>query len=150
MAKNLREVLREHWITSVNCDKQTGTNYATCACSAWRGRTHTSVRAAVDEWIEHVSGYLPGEPQAPQVPDGFILVPRQLTAENGAKGALSGEFYEDYGIQDERGNECLAKVAVNWTTIKEIHKAMVAHFDSTSTSSISRPNLCLPKDGDQK
>lgn len=77
------------------------------------------------------------EPQEAVVPEGYILVPRCLTAENGAKGALSGEFHEDYGVQDERGDERWAKVAVNWTTIKEIHKAMVAHFDANPP--LSRP-----------
>lgn len=66
-----------------------------------------------------------------KVPEGYILVPRALTAENGAKGALIGEFHEDYGIQDELGDERWAKVAVSWTTIKAIHKKMVAHFDAT-------------------
>lgn len=28
------------------------------------------------------------------VPDGYVMVPMRLTAENGAKGALSGEFSE--------------------------------------------------------
>ncbi|MCV5632502.1 hypothetical protein OFN23_30585, partial [Escherichia coli] len=30
----------------------------------------------------------------PVTPDGWVMVPKRLTAENGAKGALSGEFSE--------------------------------------------------------
>lgn len=46
--------LEQHWITSVNCDKDAGTNYASCSCSEWRGKTWNSVGAAVREWIDHV------------------------------------------------------------------------------------------------
>ena len=31
---------------------------------------------------------------SPVIPDGYVMVPMRLTAENGAKGALSGEFSE--------------------------------------------------------
>ena len=31
---------------------------------------------------------------SPVSPDGYVLVPKKLTAENGAKGVLSGEFSE--------------------------------------------------------
>ena len=34
------------------------------------------------------------EQPAPVVPDSYVMVPMRLTAENGAKGALSGEFSE--------------------------------------------------------
>lgn len=68
--------------------------------------------------------------QAAEVPDGYVLVPRKLTAENGAKGALTGEFSETFDYEDEDGIECSAEVLVSWTTIKAIHKKMVAHFDA--------------------
>lgn len=66
--------------------------------------------------------------QSVQVPAGYIMVPRELTAENGAKSALIGEFNEEFGCLDEDGDEQFANVPVTWTTIKAIHKKMVAHF----------------------
>lgn len=52
--ERLRSVLKEHWITSVNCDKQESMNHASCSCSLLVGHRVPSVGAAVDEWIEHV------------------------------------------------------------------------------------------------
>ena len=51
------------------------------------------------------------------------VMPRELTAENGAKGLLIGEFYEE--IEHDEGT---FKVAVEWTTIKEIYKKIVAYY----------------------
>lgn len=68
---------------------------------------------------------------AQNVPGGFVLVPRELTAENGAKTALIGDFSEAFEYMDDEGDECTAHIQVSWTTIKEIHKAMVKHFDTT-------------------
>lgn len=56
-------------------------------------------------------------------------LPRKLTAENGAKAALIGEFHEDFGYLDDGGDERYIKVAVTWDTIKRIWDAAVAHFD---------------------
>lgn len=70
----------------------------------------------------------------------MVLVPRALTAENGAKAALIGEFEEivemrctecdeDYDCEVCEGSGVMDRVVpVSWTTIKNIHKAMVAHF----------------------
>jgi len=70
----------------------------------------------------------------------MILMPRKLTAENGAKAELSGEFKIDVehtctacewdGAQDDC-EVCAGKVQymqtviVPWDTIKEIYKASV-------------------------
>lgn len=75
-----------------------------------------------------------GHAQCQQVPEGFVLVPRELTAENGAKSALIGEFSETFDYMDDEGDECQAEIPVSWTTIKEIHKKMVALFALTDTS----------------
>lgn len=50
----IEAALADHWITSVNCDKAAGTNYATCACSLWRGPIRKSVGEAVKDWIAHL------------------------------------------------------------------------------------------------
>tara|TARA_R110000764_G_scaffold72464_2_gene148608 strand:+ start:5240 stop:5542 length:303 start_codon:yes stop_codon:yes gene_type:complete len=54
-----------------------------------------------------------------------VIMPRELTAENGAKGLLIGEFYEE--IEHDEGTY---KVAVEWTTIKDIYKKIVAHYEA--------------------
>ena len=70
-----------------------------------------------------------------------IPLPKTLTADNGAKGLLIGEFHEEYRVpcpaecQEFEGCEACGdsgyvneKVTVSWTTIKEIYKKIVEHF----------------------
>lgn len=76
-----------------------------------------------------------------------VFMPRELTAENGAKALLSGEFFEDvrvpcedceiYMLDDNEGIECehcdstgfaTGKVPVSWTTIKAIYAKAVEHL----------------------
>lgn len=64
------------------------------------------------------------------VPTEKVLLPRKLTAENGAKYALIGEFYEDVEFIDEDGNQRMQRVPVSWTTIKEIWDRAVDHFEA--------------------
>ncbi|HGF6459119.1 TPA: ead/Ea22-like family protein [Escherichia coli] len=77
---------------------------------------------------------------SPVTPDGWVIVPKKLTAENGAKGVLSGEFSEttfiscpecfgddDCDICDGSGRIEI-KVPVTWTTIKSIWDKGIAHF----------------------
>ncbi len=83
--------------------------------------------------------YLHAQP-APVVPDGYVMVPMRLTAENGAKGALSGEFSETKFVNcpecfgDDECETCDGSgrieitVPVTWTTIKEIWAKGVEHF----------------------
>lgn len=90
-------------------------------------------------------GYIPvyreaGPQPAPVVPDGYVMVPMRLTAENGAKGALSGEFSETKFVNcpecfgDDECETCDGSgrieitVPVTWTTIKEIWAKGVEHF----------------------
>ncbi|HCB0441833.1 TPA: hypothetical protein PCJ91_000612 [Klebsiella quasipneumoniae] len=78
--------------------------------------------------------------QQPVVPDGYVMVPMRLTAENGAKGVLSGEFSETQFVNcpecfgDDECETCDGsgrieiKVPVSWTTIKEIWIKGVEYF----------------------
>ncbi|HBS8564781.1 hypothetical protein [Klebsiella pneumoniae] len=78
--------------------------------------------------------------QQPVVPDGYVMVPMRLTAENGAKGALSGEFSETKFVNcpecfgDDECETCDGSgrieitVPVTWTTIKDIWAKGVEHF----------------------
>lgn len=76
-------------------------------------------------------------------PPGYVMVPMRLTAENGAKGALSGEFSETKFVScsecfgDDECETCDGSgrieitVPVTWTTIKEIWAKGVEHFSAT-------------------
>lgn len=72
-----------------------------------------------------------------------VIMPRELTAENGAKAALMGEFSIEFpmmcsacdfhGADDEcevcgGTGEYMHPVNVPWTTIKEIYAAAVKHL----------------------
>jgi hypothetical protein len=75
--------------------------------------------------------------------DALVRLPRTLTAENGAKALLIGEFYETAQIScpecagDEDWGPCHScnnhgvinqRVTIEWTTIKEIYKRIVEHL----------------------
>ncbi|MHC8772751.1 DUF550 domain-containing protein [Escherichia coli] len=80
--------------------------------------------------LERLQNALSGN--SPVTPDGWVMVPKRLTAENGAKGALSGEFSETtfiscpecFGDDDcetcDGSGRIEIKVPVSWTTIKTI------------------------------
>jgi hypothetical protein len=81
------------------------------------------------------------------VPKDYVLVPKTLTAENGAKSALMGEFRvgietdcqdcNDYD-EDDVCETCKGEgytiryEDINWTTIKDIWAAGVSHFTKGS------------------
>ena len=65
-----------------------------------------------------------------------ILLPKKLTADNGSKALLIGEFHETLNIDcptcyGDGCKDCLnqgfhiVKVQVSWTTIKNIYKKIV-------------------------
>jgi len=79
------------------------------------------------------------------------MMPESLTAENGAKGLLSGEFSEtvimqceycdgqgmvEHQVTDEVCEECggagdyALKVPVSWTTIKDIYAKCAEYFQN--------------------
>ncbi|RZN45432.1 ead/Ea22-like family protein [Escherichia sp. E13S3] len=118
------------------------------------GRTcafHTDVQKAA-QWLQACDGnrvqeYVKLERlrnalsgNSPVTPDGWVMVPKRLTIENGAKGALSGEFSETvftncpecFGDDDCETCDCSGiieiKVPVSWTTIKTIWAKGCEHF----------------------
>ncbi|ENT9830606.1 MULTISPECIES: hypothetical protein [Klebsiella pneumoniae complex] len=105
------------------------------------GMTNVSDMQAVFDRVEAVLVGM--NQQAPVVPDGYVMVPMRLTAENGAKGALSGEFSETKFVNCPEcfgADECETcdgsgrieiTVPVTWTTIKEIWAKGVEHFSAT-------------------
>jgi hypothetical protein len=54
-----------------------------------------------------------------------ILMPKELTAENGAKALLSGEFFEFIETTEE---DIRLPIPVSWSTIKDIYKKTVEHY----------------------
>lgn len=72
-----------------------------------------------------------------------VIMPSELTAANGGKGLLIGEFYETQHIDccecygegcedcEEKGYEVI-KIPVSWTTIKDIYNMAVDHFGEST------------------
>ena len=119
-----------------------------------RKELRAAIAATVKAETERLTREL-AEAKARAIPNGWVAVPARLTAENGAKGALIGEFYEvsehectacDEIDEDETCDVCegsgivVEKVAVSWSTIKEIHSRVVALF--------ARPEL--PKESENE
>ncbi|HAJ4874400.1 TPA: hypothetical protein HLY36_20650 [Escherichia coli] len=87
---------------------------------------------------------------SPVNPDGWVMVPKKLTAENGAKGVLSGEFSESTFIScpecfgDDDCDTCDGsgrieiKVPVTWTTIKSIWDKGIAYFAAEPRQEVNR------------
>ncbi|HBA2767496.1 TPA: hypothetical protein J6N62_000141 [Escherichia coli] len=87
---------------------------------------------------------------SPVTLDGWVIVPKKLTAENGAKGVLSGEFSETTFIScpecfgDDDCDTCDGsgrieiKVPVTWTTIKSIWDKGIAHFAAKPPQEVNR------------
>lgn len=85
---------------------------------------------------------------SPEIPDGYVMVPMRLTAENGAKGALSAEFSETKFINcpecfgDDECETCDGSgrieitVPVTWTTIKAIWSKGVEHFATAAPKEV--------------
>ncbi|MGL3296073.1 molecular chaperone DnaJ [Salmonella enterica] len=90
--------------------------------------------------------YIPLSGNSPVIPGGWVMVPKKLTAENGAKSLLSGEFLETTFIScpecfaDEECESCdgsgriKIEVPVSWTTIKAIWNKGVEHFRSSTAT----------------
>lgn len=61
-----------------------------------------------------------------------VIMPKELTVENGARLALAGEFWVDNERIDEDG-EHIVKVMIPWSTIKEIYAAAVKELGKQNT-----------------
>lgn len=71
-----------------------------------------------------------------------VTMPTELTAENGGKGLMIGEFFEEIEIRCQECADCenedcyicdgtgfyMQKVPIEWSTIKAIYKKAVDHF----------------------
>lgn len=96
--------------------------------------------STLEELAEGIRALHPNAGNSPAIPEGYVMVPMRLTAENGAKGVLSGEFSETQFVNcpecfgDDECETCDGsgrieiKVPVSWTTIKDIWIKGVEHF----------------------
>lgn len=96
--------------------------------------------STLEELAEGIRALHPNAGNSPVIPDGYVMVPMRLTAENGAEGMLSGEFSETQFVNcpecfgDDECETCDGsgrieiKVPVSWTTIKEIWIKGVEYF----------------------
>ena len=70
------------------------------------------------------------------MPKDAVLMPSELTAENGAKYLMMGEFFtetempnpEFSGDDDNEPETFIHREAIPWTTIKEIYAKAVEHL----------------------
>lgn len=104
------------------------------------GDTVRDLSTPVDPQVAEYEQNVMQDGNSPAIPDGYVMVPMRLTAENGAKGVLSGEFSETKFVNcpecfgDDECETCDGsgrieiKVPVSWTTIKDIWIKGVEHF----------------------
>lgn len=56
--REVRHVLRDHWVTQLICDHEAKTDRAVCSCSLWRCEPQPCVGDAINAWIDHVQDEL--------------------------------------------------------------------------------------------
>ena len=65
-------------------------------------RLESGEKGELARWVIQLQTYLDRERRKvgnyPVIPDGYVMVPMRLTAENGAKAALLGEFNLEYSL----------------------------------------------------
>lgn len=105
---------------------------------------HPSIKGGIYIRYEHGGSDTTTEEFLFDVPKSLNTMPLELTAENGMKGLLSGEFVElveascpacldsdqdsvDCEYCDNTG-EVTDKVTVSWTSIKNIYAKVASHF----------------------
>jgi hypothetical protein len=76
--------------------------------------------------------------QSSETPAGMVLVPRELTAENGMKFHLSGDF----SIRPDPESD--VEYIVPWDTIKQIHRRVVELAGTTPASATSATSEGYP------
>lgn len=77
-------------------------------------------------------------------------MPREITAENGAKGLLLGEFFESFEMINPEFCGCgkcdfcsefpdtpetiKSDIPIRWITIKQIYARLVGHYENQKTA----------------
>ncbi|MGG7745947.1 hypothetical protein PGN44_15860 [Klebsiella aerogenes] len=141
------EVTAEDCPALVKCDvtevdEAWARGFNACRAAMLQAQSSDDGEPTDDECIMAIEGIIPpiSAGNSPVIPDGYVMVPRRLTAENGAKWELSGEFSETKFVNcpecfgDDECETCDGSgrigitVPVTWTTIKEIWAKGVEHF----------------------
>ena len=95
--------------------------------------------STLEELAEGIRALHPNASNSTVIPEGYVMVPMRLTAENGAKAALLGEFNLEYTLTchecfGEGCDDCSGEgtwtstMPIDWTTIKEIWDKAINHF----------------------
>jgi|ERR1041385_1724433 hypothetical protein len=116
---------------------------SSCGCRLFRDRHLIAFsRALLSE-----AAALAEQVQGQQVPEDYVLMPRRLTAENGAKSLMLGEFKEsidvpcmeccdqddDYACETcENYGTVAREVPIGWDMIKRIYALAVRHLAAPS------------------
>lgn len=120
-------------------DNPTSELLATVTLQRWLHEGHALSDGEIDLEEYRANAIEAGNQYARRL-KGWDFLPRNLTAENGAKAALIGEFSEQIEVTCDECSGCnpdcefcdgktwRQSVPVSWTTIKEIYAAAVAHF----------------------
>lgn len=141
LAGYLRALLAAHeqepvaWQYRVSAGKATG-------WSLWHNGNGEEYEKSYQ--VERRPLYTHPAPVPAAVPDGYVLMPMKLTAENGAKYALSGEFHVLHRMTcHECGGEGCSdcddegsfeeKIMIGWDDIKDIYRAAVEACSIKST-----------------
>lgn len=152
--------LREHIAHVVNVrvpadlEKEAARKMATDFYYWWHNQPGTNTQQGFDEWWrEHhkkeyldIPAFLRNPGSVVDKRAKTVTMPTELTAENGAKGLLSGEFKESVPVQcpdccglghNQNMDQCKTcdglealtqDVVVTWPTIKEIYAMAVKHL----------------------
>jgi hypothetical protein len=94
----------------------------------------TESNAPQHPWAAQESDLAPFQ-HASETPAGMVHVPRELTAENGMKFHLSGDF----SIRPDPESD--VEYIVPWDTIKQIHRRVVELAGTTPASAIEATNV---------
>lgn len=57
---------------------------------------------------------------------GLAITFKELTAQNGTKYEMMGEFTEPFETHDEDGDSIVINIPIEWDTIKKIHKKVIS------------------------
>jgi len=112
---------------------------------SWMPLSGLLIKNAIGEWIDYnTEESIFKMAQRDEFIANHTMLPKKLTAENGAKGLLIGEFYETIQIKNTDHCDCGEcqyceefpesketieyKIPVNWDTIKKIYNKIVSEF----------------------
>ncbi|MBS6076105.1 MAG: hypothetical protein KIB03_14670 [Citrobacter freundii] len=144
LLNHLEDVLPDDAFNLIDVKTWNAVSMLTChdACRAAMLQSYGNSKQLdeVGSWNNHRNTPTAQAGNSPVTPDGYVLVPKKLTAENGAKSVLSSEFSETKFINcpecfgDDECETCDGSgrieitVPVTWTTIKAIWAKGVEHF----------------------